>query len=259
MFENYIQADQHFHCNESITFTTHADPAFLNNLQPLLERWRGPVSLSIYAPGSDFKTAVEAILYFRQCQESDLVRNLVTFHLFFDFNHMPTEPIIKPNDVYSYLVPCEQFKNEEINPMKRNLYKTINKLPYPVNVARNVARETSNTHFIYPCDIELYPSPQFIPEFLAMIRRNDPVQRSPNPKVYPLVIFEIDEGHSLPNTKKELVEMYDEGVIHSFHFNFCLRCHLVPKWDEWIKDTNSGKWLRDFLKFLNLYIGGLCG
>ena len=30
---------------------------------------------------------------------------------------------------------------------------------YPVNVGRNIARETATTHFILASDIELYPNP----------------------------------------------------------------------------------------------------
>ena len=37
--------------------------------------------------------------------------------------------------------------------------KSVLNLTYPVNVARNVAREAANTHFIFPSDVELYPSP----------------------------------------------------------------------------------------------------
>ncbi len=38
-------------------------------------------------------------------------------------------------------------------------YKDVHQLEYPINVARNVARETANTYFIFSSDIELYPSP----------------------------------------------------------------------------------------------------
>ncbi len=38
-------------------------------------------------------------------------------------------------------------------------YKESNQLEYPINVARNVAREAANTYFIFSSDIELYPSP----------------------------------------------------------------------------------------------------
>ena len=38
-------------------------------------------------------------------------------------------------------------------------YKESKAILYPVNVARNIARESSATHFVFPSDIELYPSP----------------------------------------------------------------------------------------------------
>jgi hypothetical protein len=46
-------------------------------------------------------------------------------------------------------------------------------LDYPVNVGRNIAREAANSYFIFPSDIELYPNPGLIPDFLDMIRRNE--------------------------------------------------------------------------------------
>ena len=36
-------------------------------------------------------------------------------------------------------------------------YKELKSILYPVNVARNIARESAATHFVFPSDIELYP------------------------------------------------------------------------------------------------------
>ena len=38
-------------------------------------------------------------------------------------------------------------------------YRSMNNLTYPVNVARNIARLSATSHFVFPSDIELYPSP----------------------------------------------------------------------------------------------------
>ena len=38
-------------------------------------------------------------------------------------------------------------------------YRSINNLTYPVNVGRNIARQSATSHFVFPSDIELYPSP----------------------------------------------------------------------------------------------------
>ena len=62
---NYIRAARQFNCDETITYTTHGQFTFLDNLEPLLERWQGPISVAVYAPGSDLQDTVDVILYFR--------------------------------------------------------------------------------------------------------------------------------------------------------------------------------------------------
>ena len=37
-------------------------------------------------------------------------------------------------------------------------YRKANQILYPINVGRNVAIQAANTHWIFPADIELYPS-----------------------------------------------------------------------------------------------------
>ena len=105
---NYIRAARRFDCNETITYTTHGDFTFLDNLEPLLERWRGPISVAVYAPGSDLQDTVDVILYFRSsfvfakksklfcnfphfrdCSPSNLVRDFATFHIIMDLDHIP--------------------------------------------------------------------------------------------------------------------------------------------------------------------------
>lgn len=49
-----------------------------------------------------------------------------------------------------------------------SMYKSKHNLTYPVNVGRNVAREASVTHFLLPSDIELYPNPGLVTQFLKM-------------------------------------------------------------------------------------------
>lgn len=76
------------HCWESVTYTTHADYTFLDNLEPLLERWSAPISIALHAPGTDLGPTIEAIKYARTCG-SPLVAQLVTFHIYFSSKHVP--------------------------------------------------------------------------------------------------------------------------------------------------------------------------
>ena len=65
VFYNYVPAAKKFKCNETVTYTTHCDHTFLDNLVPLLKRWQGPISVALYTPGSDYDDAMKAVSYYR--------------------------------------------------------------------------------------------------------------------------------------------------------------------------------------------------
>lgn len=228
---NYIPASRKFRCHETVTYTTHADYTFLDNLAPLLERWQGPVSLAIHAPGTDFAPTLEAIRYARDCL-SPLVSEYVTFHVFFGTRHVPKQ-VPAASSVIGEAANCS-LRAPWINVTAASLYKTKAKILYPVNIGRNIARESATTHFILPSDIELYPSPGLIQNFLDMVRRQDPPLLHPNPKVFPLPIFELEKGVELPPNKTQLVAMLKNGTAIPFHKKLCPGCHNIPKSKEWM-------------------------
>jgi hypothetical protein len=260
---NYVTGSRRIGCDESITYTTHADFTFLDNLIPLLDRWQGPISLSLYSPGTDFNETLKRILYLRECSGFPLVKELVSFHLFFDYKHIPKQSV--PRDPMNIPVNCSSKAYAELR-FEEGLptYKKAKKLPYPVNVARNVAREMSATHYILPSDIELYPSPNLIPDFMDMIRRNETELQRPNPKVYVLSIFEVEASvTALPHDKLELLYMLNNKSAIPFHKYVCSDCHRIPKAKEWLTSPvkpginvfHIGKRLKPFHHWEPIYIG----
>lgn len=199
---NYLAATRIFHCWQSITYTSHADFTFLDNLETLLERWQGPISLALHAPGSDLEPTLDTIRYLHHCSSSP-ISEFVTFHIYFPRGHLPKR-----------IPPADKVLNERYNCslsppwetiLANTIYKAQRKLLYPVNVGRNIARESAVTHYILPSDIELYPSPGVIPDFLEMIKRQDPPLLHKQPKVFPLSIFELESDMNLPDNKSDLV------------------------------------------------------
>lgn len=257
---NYVPARRKFRCHESVTYTTHADYTFLDNLAPLLERWQGPVSLAIHAPGTDFAPTLEAIRYARDCL-SPLVSEFVTFHLFFGTRHVPKQ--VPPARGATAVAANCSLPAPWINVTAASLYKTKAKILYPVNIGRNIARESAVTHYILPSDIELYPSPGLIQDFLEMIRRQDAPLRHPNPKVFPLPIFELEKGVELPANKTQLKTMLKNGTAIPFHKKLCPGCHNIPKSKEWMAAKESaglhvfhiGKRIGYFVHWEPIFIG----
>ncbi|XP_035908995.1 beta-1,4-glucuronyltransferase 1 [Anopheles stephensi] len=263
VLRNYIRAEHgDLRCHETITYTTHADYTFLDNLVPLLERWNAPVSLALHAPGTDFVPTINSIKYLRDCvPESHLVRQFVTFHIYFSSKHIP-KLVPKHNQVLDTPYNCS-LAIPYFNVSAAQLYKTQKKLLYPVNVGRNIARDAAMTHFLLASDIELYPNPGLVHKFLEMIARNEPVLQRKNPRVFPLPIFEVDNNSPVPRDKAELQELLRTGKAIPFHKRVCSSCHGVPKSKEWIAANETddlgvfhiGKRIGYFVHWEPIYIG----
>lgn len=56
---------------------------FLQHVPELCQRWEGPLSVSVYAPGTDLPVAVRKIIFLRSCGPP-CVRLNVTWHLIFE-------------------------------------------------------------------------------------------------------------------------------------------------------------------------------
>ncbi|GJQ73359.1 hypothetical protein Trydic_g13727 [Trypoxylus dichotomus] len=116
---------------------------------------------------------------------------------------------------------------------KSETYRIKHKLLYPINVARNIARITATTHFVFPSDIELSTVYDFPQRFLKMMREHHEYLNRTNPSVFVIPIFEITENSTVPNTKTELLKMLKNHSAQVFHAKLCSPCHKIPYLREW--------------------------
>ena len=117
--------------------------------------------MAIYAPGTDYDMTLEAIAHLRTCfPGSQLVQDFVTFHLFSEFKYASKE---------LRKLPIPYCDREMPTIEGGETFRKANNLTYPINVARNTARQAATTHYVLPSDIELYPNPGLIQSFLRMV------------------------------------------------------------------------------------------
>uniref|UniRef100_A0AAG5CVU9 N-acetyllactosaminide beta-1,3-N-acetylglucosaminyltransferase n=1 Tax=Anopheles atroparvus TaxID=41427 RepID=A0AAG5CVU9_ANOAO len=239
LLRNFVSAQQPVECYETITYTTHGDYTFLDNVVPLLERWRAPLSVALYAPGYDLDRSVEMIRHLLDCHERrQLVRQYVSFHLYFGVEHLPERPIRHYRELMSVPLDCTNATNLWDTLYDAGVvvesFRAGKNLSYPVNVGRNVARSSAQTHFVLASDIELYPNPDFIPMFLRMIAHPFYQYTLHSPGVYVLPVFEVAEGRSMPEDKAHLLDALQRGEAIKFHEKICSNCHTVPGYAEWL-------------------------
>ncbi|XP_049820563.1 beta-1,4-glucuronyltransferase 1-like isoform X2 [Aethina tumida] len=209
----------------------------MDNLALLAHVWRGPISVALYTPGHDFDTTVKSIAYTRQCTYVE-VKHHVTFHLFFEAAHTfenGTKPLLELyEDTYdcSKGPPYKDIKDED-------MYKSKNNLLFPINVARNVARDAARTHFIFPSDIELYPTPNFVNKFLDFVQTHGELFIEGQRNVFVLPVFEMKEGYDIPSNKTQLQTMIKNKTAFLFHKNICASCHKVVDGNRWITEPET--------------------
>ena len=88
--------------------------------------------------GHDYNEALKLVKQLRNCNNKhSVIADVVSFHFFFDVDH-PPEKVLSDFEVSTYDVECEY--NQETEEEKQG-YKEQAKLDYPINVARNIARQ----------------------------------------------------------------------------------------------------------------------
>ncbi|KAL7740707.1 hypothetical protein ACLKA6_000071 [Drosophila palustris] len=173
VWHDYIRRSEDLKGKESITLTSHATYMDLGLLPTLLERWQAPISLAIYACGSDFDKTVQSLAYLNYClKQGDLMRRFLSIHLVMDGQHVPenldrfgTALLRVPSDKCEKPAPFERMRQDQ------TFWNKL-KLSYPVNLLRNVARFNAQTYYIMALDLQLVPPPNFVRKFLKFAWRN---------------------------------------------------------------------------------------
>ena len=118
----------------------------------LAERWSGPISIAVFAPGLEASFATDAILSMQQCWPA--VRKRVSFHLVF------------PQEFPADVSQTGQLEFENCEALRAIIHdyggddgqNYKNQIPYPHNVLRNAAREGAATQFVFLIDVDVMPS-----------------------------------------------------------------------------------------------------
>lgn len=99
-------------------------------------------------------------------------------------------------DAYTDEFNCKQKPPFEVT-KDEEMYKSRMNLTYPINMARNIAKVNTQTHFVFPSDIELYPTRNYINDFFEFVRRNPKYTERGSRNVYVLPVFEIFEANQV--------------------------------------------------------------
>lgn len=174
------------------------------------EGWSGPLSVSIFAPGSDFSVAAAMVFYLRRCFPS--VQDRVSFHL---VHTRARPPHPSPNPEVQHL-NCDD--PEESNKILLGLRdeNEPHERRYPQNLMRNLARRTCPCDYTITIDVDMLTVP-FMAENLTGFLNS--VSLTPCRKCsYVVPVYELDNTVTYPpNDKMELLRLLLRRHARRFH------------------------------------------
>lgn len=209
--------------SENLTVCSHSTLDNLDGLHDLTETWQGPVSVSVFALGSDLNYALNYLASLSQCFEH--IRKQVFFHLVYPmsatFDQLTNFTSLEINckDIQAFTsLKTKYQKNYELG------------VPYPHNVLRNVAVSFSFTPYILMLDIDIVPSADLKTQFAQFVARKGGDSQK---VVYVLPAFESQNSLKVL-TKESLKSEWKLKSLHPFYARVCAKCQVATDYDKWL-------------------------
>jgi len=199
----------------------------LNNMKDVLsitKYWFGPVSLTVFVQGDEMVSFKRKLNYLVRCHPA--IADRVSIHLVFPISRPP--PIATILDVSDNIDPhiCSTYTEETTS--RRANYDNI-RVPYPVNLLRNIAVKNMHSKYVLVLDVDMIPSPNLLDEVTNshILKENDEL----NALVVPA--FEIRTGSALPVAKHQLIHMWTNDIVRPFYNDVCWKCQKYTQYDKW--------------------------
>lgn len=233
-----------------VTIATQCSINHMHHVVHLTERWTGPISCAVFAPGIDASFADDAINTLRRCYPKVVAQ--VDFHIVY--------PATAAGD-FGFIggkwadLDCEDILDAIENYGYKNY--AVGDIPFPHNVLRNAARTGVTTEFVFLIDIDLTPSVNLREKFVEFAHREKLIGKSPTRKsnqagpsaemtialehedtdieleVYVVPVFEVRKEAEIPKNKKELLDGVKNNIVRPFHNETCWWCHAPEDWNQW--------------------------
>ncbi|XP_017779879.1 PREDICTED: beta-1,4-glucuronyltransferase 1-like isoform X2 [Nicrophorus vespilloides] len=224
---NVLEAKETLNSSAPVTYATHVTPEFINYISEIARHWDGLISVAAFVPDDDADFITSQLLQICQCLPE---MSKVSVHYVFPKSYPPY--------IKNHSIPTTCTLQDSST---HSTYRTTNKLPYPVNIGRNVARRASKTDYVLVSDVELMPSDRLASKFEDMMKQFASLRRLSFPsRVFVVPVFEIEEFEAIPRSKDELVKLIREEKALYFHRHICSHCQKFPGLETWIQHEANG-------------------
>lgn len=210
-----------------VTYSTHVTSGFIDYISELIKLWEGPVSVAAFVPDFDGTLVTKQLINLCRCLPE---MSKVSIHYVFPINRPPYVKNLLNNNYKCSLRESPTSVS----------YRNINRLPYPINACRNVARNAATTHYILTSDVELIPSEYLATSFLNLMLRQYSNEGFLHPsRVFVVPVFEVDVFENVPRNKQQLLKLVKDEKAVYFHRHVCSHCQKFPGLEKWLQTKDD--------------------
>ena len=211
---------------DDVTLVTQASLSQLHHLDFLIRRWKGSLSIAIFAELNEVPLSLEIVFHLQRCHS--YIFEFVTFHLVHPVGEVEHE-------AQTIKYECQNIPNILQDLKKKRQNYNNSKVLYPINLLRNVARNYSGTDFTLVVDIDMLPNSGLFKDWRNFMSRT---AKSVLKKQIAFVIptYEVKQDlleEDVPQNKRELMQLISVQEARPFYSEVCWKCHKWTNYSLW--------------------------
>ncbi|KAM7086539.1 beta-1,4-glucuronyltransferase 1 [Molossus nigricans] len=211
-----------------VILATHASVDNLLHLSGLLERWEGPLSVSVFAATKEEAQLATVLTYALSSHCPDM-RARVAMHLVCPSRYEAAVPDPREPGEFALLRSCQEVFDKLARVAQPGInYALGTNVSYPNNLLRNLAREGANYALVI--DVDMVPSEGLWRGLREMLDQSK--QWAGTALVVPA--FEIRRARRMPTNKNELLQLYQVGEVRPFYYGLCTPCQAPTNYSRWV-------------------------
>ena len=219
--------------NNKVCLATQTSVDRLYWIPYVLKHWLGPVSIAVFVPDVEFEIFKVFMTYLEECYPERLDR--VAFHFVYPTNHLPKD---KKRWIHIEDCPNANVALKKLLKLRpKSVMKWREKMPYPQNHLRNVARKNCQSDFVFLSDIDIIPSKDSVKKLNRFFSSKDHSLK--NKSIYVIPTYELDYKVPFPSNKSELIQLVHEKKAQPFHYKIFIHNQYATNYSHWEANTDD--------------------
>ncbi|XP_071538295.1 beta-1,4-glucuronyltransferase 1 isoform X2 [Panulirus ornatus] len=191
--------------------------------------WNAPMSVAVFTPDVEYAIARAYLTYLVTC--FPFLGEKVSFHFTYPREHLPKDlPLVIDHLEHKCDQPLAVLK-DLLKQRNSKMLSWRERMPYPQNVVRNVARKTCGTDWVFLADVDIVPIPGLSQGLAAFLTSKGATTCKKCAFVVPT--YEVDERSPLPHNRSTLLHLASKGRARPFHQKVFVHNQHATNFSRW--------------------------